>query len=498
MTEAVDKADTESKTAPAPDNSSKAARSVAHALNNLSLVLDKNEHAYAVFKNELNPVAHRLRGQTVKKWLRKQAHSEGSLLKNDDLNEVIETLYAHAAADDDYSEVNLRIAAPQRGTIEIDIGSSDQHRVQLKDGKVQLVKSGAKTLFIRPSSMQPLPILAEDGCWWELLPYLNMSDEHQLLLVAWMTYCITHVKGASAYPILVLKGEQGSGKSLLCKLIIRSLIDPNSSGVQMFPRDIKELAISSQNQHVLMYDNLRSLSKQWSDALCVASTGGSLSSRKLYTNSEETVISLHTPLALNGIHHFIQEPDLASRCVSIQLERISASAREEESELTRRFKECLPSIYMGLLKLSAEILVQEPLAEVTHGERLMDFSRWLAAMEIALDKPSGELQQIYSRNIRSIMLDTVHENTLAMAVLGFATGLESGYWKGTPTELLNSLEMAADYRAQNIGSGWPQNSISLSKRLKVIQKALETQGITLEFIRSKLRQIEIRYRRPDS
>ena len=48
------------------------------------------------------------------------------------------------------------------------------------------------------------------------------------------------------------------------------------------------MAISSRSQYLLIYDNTRSLTLIWNDTLCVVSTGGSIGSRRLYTDDEES------------------------------------------------------------------------------------------------------------------------------------------------------------------------------------------------------------------
>ena len=52
---------------------------------------------------------------------------------------------------------------------------------------------------------------------------------------------------ATALPYLVLNGEQGSAKTLLCKLL-RALIDPNAAPVRALPRDDREAIYRSQQR----------------------------------------------------------------------------------------------------------------------------------------------------------------------------------------------------------------------------------------------------------
>jgi hypothetical protein len=469
--------------------------SIKYALEHLTLGLDSDEKPYAVINGQpkSNPIAHPLEGKTIKTWIRKNALNRDDLLKRDDIKEVIETLFAHASANENIMDIHLRVAPSEHGGVVLDLCDKQNKRVLMNGGNVSILDSDSNVLFKRSPTMSALPIPADKGNLKTLIPYLNMSAEHKYLIIAWLTYCLTHPKGVSAYPILIIKGGTGSGKSSLCKFILRPLVDNNSCGVQLFPKDVKDLAISSQNQYVIIMDNIRTLSKQWSDILCMTSTAGSIVSRKLYSDSEESLLHLHAPMVLNGIHNFVVEPDLASRCVTIQLQNISPNKRREESDIAKKLATDMPEIFRGLLDLSAKLLEKEATAKVLHSERMIGFSRWLAAMELVRGIEPGKLQLSYCRNIREAMRNTVEDNYLAIALLNFAANSPAGQWKGTPTELLQNLITITPPAIQNRRNDWPQNPNSMSKRLRSIEKVLETQGVALEFSQSKSRQISIHF-----
>lgn len=64
---------------------------------------------------------------------------------------------------------------------------------------------------------------------------------------------------------------------------------------------------------VLALDNLSGLDHRLPDALCRLAAGGALSGRKLYTDSDETLIEVQRPVILNGIDDLATRPDLAER-----------------------------------------------------------------------------------------------------------------------------------------------------------------------------------------
>ena len=287
-----------------------------------------------------------------------------------------------------------------------------------------------------------------------------------------------------------LLGDQGSGKSSLCKNIIQPLIDPNIVGVQTFPRSTKDLVVAVRNAHVTCFDNMRYVSPSMSDALCTASTGGAISTRQLYTNADQHISQLHGALVLNGIHPFIDQPDLTQRTLPIELMPLSSSDRKSDRALLASLKTDMPIIFRGLLDLIAEIFKYLPEVTPTNPERMYDFSLWLAAYEKVDQVPEGTYQDMYSSALNTAERDTLLSDPLAEAVYRFAKEDSGGTWSGTPTKLLLELDELVNQSTQR-SRDWPNNAISLSKRLKSLKAGLLTQNIRVEITRAKDRKITI-------
>ncbi len=475
---------------------SRAERFTEFALEHLTTGLAKDGQPYSYIDDRNNLIAHSLQSKWLKHWLRKAAHTKGDILRNDDLKEVIENIFAHAAVDEKRLEIHLRVGFTIDGDVELDCGNENLDRILFKDGKAILTKSGSKTLFSRPESMLPLPKPAPKGDWKLLLPFLNMVEDEQFLSMALMTFDMTHPRGTCAFPVTVVLGPQGGGKSQLCRVVFRPFVDNNAADIQLLPNNIKDMVISARSQFMLIYDNVRELSPKQSDDLCVMATGGSISSRKLFTDLEEVMLPVHAPVVLNSIHNVVKEPDLASRCVTLHLLPLEPSQRREESEMKRDLSTKLGVIFKGLLDLCASGLQIEDSVEVLYPERLMNFSRWLAALEPAMGLPAGRLQKAYSDNLCGATLETVQDNALAITVLNFAKALPANKWSGTSTQLLAQLNKIAPPQTIHRQSEWPQSPISLSKRLKLVAPMLQSQGVEIDFSHGTQRQVEVAYPPP--
>jgi len=456
----------------------------------LKIILGQNGKAYAIIQGAGNAYALAVGSKALNNRIRQLAMNEGIRLRKNDLSDLNHSLQAEAEMAGVRRDVWHRVAQTDEGIV-IDLGDDQHTHVRITPGQVEVVSAGSGVLFSRSQVSKAMAMPVQTGNLRLLDRYLNLSPIQRILFTAWVSYTLAHPKiPASKFVILVLQGNYGTGKSLLCRRI-QQLIDPSIVAVQIMPSNPKDLSIAAQNAHVLCYDNLRAISPSMADNLCTAATGGAISSRQLYSDADMNVIQLHVALVLNGIHSFIDQPDLAQRCLPLELLPINENQRKSEVQLEREFQQDLPAIMGGLFRLIADILTHLPAAKVTNPERMLDFVCWLAAMEMVDGAPAGTYQAEYSKALNQGQRDSLQENLLASEVLDFARQVAGSDWSGTPAELLNKLTMQASAQTQR-SREWPQNAIALTKRLKPLQAGLMTQGVFLEFTRGKERMITVK------
>jgi len=453
------------------------------SLPDLQIIYSQNGVAYVLVADEGNYYVLRIGSRRLNNIIHDFAYKSGKRVKKDELNAINEYLTARAEASGVVKNVYSRVA-PIGGGIEVDLCDVRNTRIRVTAGKVETIEQGSNTLFFRNPVSRAMVMPASEGDLDLLKRYVNLSATDYLLFIAWLSYTLAHPKiTSSKYVMLVLQGDQGSGKSFACQSLIIPLLDPNSVGLQMFPQNIKDLAIASQNAHVLCFDNMRNFRATMSDYLCIASTGGNISSRALYTDSDQHVHSLHVPLVMNGIHSLINQSDLAQRCLILHTKTLPKSDRKSEAVMISELEADMPAIFRGLLELIADVFKHLPDAEITDPERMIDFVYWLAAMEKADGVPLGIYQSLYSSVLHDSQLDALLENLLAATIYEFTQDYMQGdEWSGTPAELLEVLENVVTYGAEK-SSDWPRNSIALSKRLRSLKASLLEQGISIELIR---------------
>ena len=345
-------------------------------------------------------------------------------------------------------------------------------------------------LFHRPPTMKPFPVPAAAGNLELLDKYLNISDSDKVLAKAWLAFTLSSPKiDTASYVHLVLGGDQGTGKTHLCN-IIRKLVDPNIVGAMAFPQNKLDIVIAAQHAHLLCYDNLRYLSPDNADILCIASTGGAMSSRQLYSNDGQHVHHIHVPIIFNGIHPFINTPDLSQRCLPITLKPLTENDRKSESEMAREFESVYPAIFRGLLELIADIFTHLPTVEITDPTRMLDFSRCLAAYEKVAGVPVGVYQGLYSSVIKESQLDTLLSDPVAETLFEYFHQNKTSNIEGTPSEVLKELSTFVNKQALYSRS-WPKSASAFSKRLISLKAGLRTQGVAVILERGKHRSITI-------
>jgi len=439
-----------------------------------------------------NLVAFQVKSQHFKKNVRKIAIEHDLPYSDKIFRQVQSNCTDQAFLSDRIVDTYLRVA-PLVDGVELDVGNVENTRIRITTGEVEIINSGSDVLFLRSPSMQPFVTPDLDGDISLLFQYLNFDKTQALLLIGWLSFVLSHAKeDTTSFPILVLIADQGSGKSFLSKVIIRSLTDPSVLGIQGFPNSKQDMLLATQHAHVQIYDNLTYISKSWSNTLCIMATGGNVSGRQLYTDSDIVNHKLHAPLVLNGLSNFISTSDLAQRCLTLELNPLTDRGRKSEKQLLKDFNHDLHSIFGGLCQLTADILKVLPDVEVTHPERMIDFSHWLAALEQVMDLPESPLQQAYHDILTESQHDSVMGDPVASAVHQLVTQSGGKYeWKGTPAELLKHLNESMHIDRDLHSKSWPANAIALSKRLRTAKAALLSQQVEVVFSRGKERRITI-------
>jgi hypothetical protein len=412
-----------------------------------------------------------IKGPRFKKFFRRESWKRGIALKADQLREIIANLEAQAQFDGPEINVYLRVAAVG-DAIWIDLCDKDWRAIKVTADGWQVVATPA-VRFIRARGMEPLPAPKQEGSIEDLEPLLNVRTEDFVLVVA---FVLGALSGHKPFPILVLIGEHGTAKSFLVRFV-RGLIDPSSTPLLAPPISNRDLFIAARNSFLLAYDNLSKLSPELSDSLARLSTGGGLRLRTLYTDTDETLISVARPLILNGIEDFVTREDLQSRAVILSLQPINTEDRATEDDLIAEFSR-KQSYILGAFLDALVTGLRNPQPVVKHLPRMADWAVWCVRAGL-----HGILEAIETNQMNAVQV-MLEANPLAICVRKLGERRE--VWKGTATELREVL-VAVGY------SDTEQSSSALSGNLRKVAPHLRTVGVDVRFLprRAKARIIHI-------
>ncbi|MFU8857471.1 MAG: hypothetical protein ACNA8S_10775 [Deferrisomatales bacterium] len=326
--------------------------------------------------------------------------------------------------------------------------------------------------FVRTPTMATLPEPMRGGTLDALQDLLNLSTpEDDLLIRAWLLAALYPV---GPCPVLVLNGEQGSGKSTTTRILV-ALVDPRNPALVSLPHSEGDLAIQAISRRILAFDNLSDFSEAISNALCRVVTGGGIAKRRLYTNADEVGLEVRRSIILNGIGTIVTRSDLLDRCIIILLPAIADRDRREEARVWDEFQEKQPLLLGALLDTLAQTLAERDHIELTAAPRMADFARLGEAAARTLGHPPGEFLRVYSQGGR----ENVHLLLETSPIGAALCRMKDLPWTGSATQLLAKLNAITD-DATRRGYDWPKTPHKLAAALWRIAPPLRKIGIVVK------------------
>ena len=387
--------------------------------------------------------------------------------------DALDTLEAKAIHTGKQHTVYLRVARVG-GALYLDLCDDAWRVIEVRPEGWKILDR-APVHFIRKRGMEALPIPSGFGDVGHLANLINMdhASGHFELVVSWM---IGALRGRSPYPILVLQGEQGTGKSTASR-IIRRFIDPSTVPLRAPPKEPRDLIVSAVNNHLVCLDNLSGINAEISDCLCRFATGGGLDLRKLYTDSDTVMIDIQRPVLVNGIDDIANRPDLAERAVILHLPVLEAPTRVMESKLWEEADKHSPAIMAGLLNALSAALANEATTHLERKPRMADFAVWATAAESALPWERGGFMTAYEAMRERAVEEGIDSSPVGSVLVEYLLGLSPiTSWSPTPTHLFQTLSEKAGERARS--QAWPRTSKGMGMALNRIAPNLRAIGIT--------------------
>ncbi|CAM4016216.1 hypothetical protein VRRI112168_10795 [Vreelandella rituensis] len=427
---------------------------------------DVNDVAYARSRDtgEVRPLS----SKAFRHWLTAAFYKqEEKAVRDQSLREARMTL--EGLAMQEQRTVFVRVAKANK-EYWLDLGMAGNSKaVKIRPGHWEVVEHPGDIMFCRSESAQPLPEPTHGGSIDGLWNIANIPPQSRLLVVAWLVECL---RIDTPYPVVELLGEQGSGKSGT-QSALRQLVDPNAADLRGVPKSAEDLFVSGGVNHTISMENVSHLPAQLQDALCVVATGGGFARRKLYSDSEETVITLKRPVILNGIAAAVTQQDLVSRTITVELPVIQ-SAQTKDS-LEEAFESNRPGIIGALLDITAKALEYLPEMSLPAAERprLVEFAYLGMAVAKAMGEDPAKFMEQFNVARQDGLERTLDASPVATAVRDWAE-IHPGEVRDHPAKYW--LTLLEDYKPRGCES-WPRSAKGLGDAMRRAAPALRQLGI---------------------
>ncbi|MCI8371906.1 MAG: hypothetical protein HFI75_05850 [Lachnospiraceae bacterium] len=398
-----------------------------------------------------------------------------------DMSKVIDYLEMECYKNTLDYELCHRVYNDNNQCIAYDLNKDDETAVWIENGECEIVQI-EDTLFCRSNmfknQIQPDFDVEPKKLLHFVKKHFNVESRDEVRMLA--LYLVSCFWGLNInHPILVLVGEKGSSKSTSLRKLER-IIDPKTSDLCGIPKGADGLELRLSNSYFCTLDNLSSISRSMSDLLARAATGGSVTKRALYQNTEEIVLNIKTILAVNSVSMVVRESDLLDRSLLINLARVQPEEMKTEEEIWKEFEDDLPQILGCCFQTLALALNDKETMEETKLIRMADFHIVCIRIGKVLGLTKEKVSELLWKNQKKINQQTLDGDVIAQCMAELMNR-RTGY-KGSVSNLLAELKMIAEENSVS-PNYLPKAPNQLSKRLNKIKSNLQQMyGIEYEIV----------------
>lgn len=414
-------------------------------------------------------------------WVMKYFHAQYGTAPRSWVKDAIEVFEMHAECDGPELNVYVRLGE-QNGNLYLDLCRPRWEVVEIRRDGWRVVEN-PPVKFRRTTAMTALPNPQNGGRIQDLRPFLNCSRRDEILILTWLTFTLHR---NAPYPILVLSGAQGSGKTCVTRAL-RALVDPSEAALSSPARNARDLAILAPQAHILTMDNVSDISHTLSDMLCRVSSGGSHKERRYYTNTgEQSIFTFRQPMILNGIgiESLNLRADLLDRMILLHYDPMPDSERRDETSLWERFEKVRPTILGALLDVVCAGLRNIDNVNLDAPPRMADFARWGCAVEEALGFKAGDFIAAYRAHLQTINDIALESSPIAWLLDAFLRQRPKNEFQGTAVQLLQHLHAFAGNESSHQhlvikNPSFPKSANALSGEISRVVPNLAKLGIAV-------------------
>ncbi len=283
-----------------------------------------------------------------------------------------------------------------------------------------------------------------------------------------LTWLLSACRPKGPFPILILQGPTGSGKSEVAKAL-RHLVDPNKNPLNELPVSSRRIQEHASENWVALFDHVTALSPKKSATLCGLSQGITYDQR--LPKGDHLPVTQSRPIILTVTPDCKIPEEIQSRALLITLPEIEDESRRTTRDLEAALNAIRPKVFTRLILAIQTALQCEDTIEVTTLPRMADAAKWAMAASPALG--------VTDHLMRQAQTNYWPMDRLAAKIEKLLTDRQE--WQGTATELIDALKILEN-----------PNQLSRTLNTQALAKRLSAKSITIDFTRTHAtRQIKI-------
>lgn len=440
---------------------------VDFAIKRVELFYDEDSYTYAL--DISTHEVRRLGSRKFKDWLVAIFYeSTGKSPSEQIIREVISILSGLARRNGKCHKVYIRMAEYQEKYF-LDLAEAGNSRAICIEAGSWKIIDNPPVRFLRPETIRALPEPISGGDMIKFWEIVNISENDRALVITWLIECL---RPDTPFPVLELIGEHGSAKSTT-QTMLRQLIDPNACDLRAAPKTVEDVFVCAGVNWLVSYENISHLSSQMQDALCILSTGGGYAKRKLFSDTDESVIKTKRPIILNSISAAITAQDLIDRTISIETPLITH--RTESTELKLIYEKGYAGFLGALLNIFAQSLIYLPTIELEPAARprLIEFMRLGIAVSKTIGKRKEDFLAQFNLSRAESIARTIDASPVATALIEWFEDRDKQTIVLTVKDLFSQVERKRPTNTE----GWPRSAKGFADALRRVAPALRQMGI---------------------
>jgi len=296
------------------------------------------------------------------------------------------------------------------------IPTANNQLLRCSEGEIKEIANGSEGVLIKPSDeVDPFSFIKNpkknniklqeilaDGLSCPETSSFFLNNEEAAFLLEIIIFFILFCQSMPTRPIILVRGEKGTGKSTLFKML-GLLIYGKYFKLSLIPRGRRDLEVEFANNTFCCFDNVdRSLKQSQKDVLAAVATGCGMRTRQLFTTGKQ---KRYSPLPVIGMTtrttpFSADDDDLIERQVIFQLAKRDSFT--PETKIIRKVLQNRDSIMSSVVnKIPSVLKGLKTDSPIDVGPfRMADFSDFAEKVAIPIFKNRYSNEEIEKRLVK--------------------------------------------------------------------------------------------------